>query len=161
MDNKDDWTKDFEGAIQGLGGSPLAVRAARAFRALTPNVPDALVDQAEAIMPVKERIRLTATFGGLGQSWAGARGGGGASHVVIEAGASTLRLSFEETEKGYLVQGRIGSGLWFLDTAEGPVVIEPGTMFEQTVPPDEPMRFWNADEEFEVPPLGTMRPEGA
>lgn len=161
MDNKDDWTKDFEGAIQGLGGSPLAVRAAQAFQALAPEVPDALVDKAKAIMPVKERSRLTVSVGGLGQAWAGARGGSGASHVVVEVGTSTLRLSFEETEQGYLVQGRIGSGPWFLDTHEGPVAIEPGTMFEQTVPTGEPMRFWNADEEFEVPPLGTMRPEGA
>ena len=160
IDGTEDWTQEFERAISGAAASPEAERLARGFRALAPSVPDELVDLAKAIMPAKERTQLRVSLSSLGQAWAGARGSD-TGHLLIDVGDSTLRLSYEDTEDGFLVQGRIGTGPWFLDTADGPIEIEPGTTFEQVVDPSQPMRFWNSTDEFEVPPLGTMRPEGA
>lgn len=160
MERQDDWAQDVESALRGGASSPMAARLARGFRAMPGPVPSELADLAKALMPAKERKKLSIRSFALGESWAGARGGG-SGHVVVEAPGSTLRLSFEETEDGFLVQGRIGAGHWFLDTQDGPVEIEPGKMFEQTVPTNAPLRFWNAEDEFEVPPLGTIGTEGA
>lgn len=161
MDRKEAWAKEMDDAMQGLAAPQAAVRLAQAFRAMGQDVPQEWVEQAKAIMPAKERRRLTVSFANMGQAWAGARGPSGSGDVVMEVGESTIRLSFEEVEAGYLVQGRIGSGPWFLDTADGPVEIQAGTRFEQVVPSGEAMRFWNSTDEFEVPALGTMHPEGA